>query len=167
MVVGTWPGGGNQTDLRVFRLQDFGKLGITLDILRSPLFVADTHHFHIKGRRMAEGGAFRPPLAGDRAIGKLDQVERVLNERVKLVERAQLGGVELAGHAAVQNGQRLRADVLAQLEELEEAKAKGLKVVGCWTVEEFVVPAVDEQRPLLHGRSEEHTSELQSLRHLV
>ena len=57
----------------------------------------------------------------------------------------QLAGVELAGHAAVEDRQRLGADVLAQLEELEEAQAERLEVIRRGPVLELVVPAVDDQ----------------------
>ena len=64
------------------------------------------------------------------AVGELDQVERVLNVGPQFVERHQLAGVELAGHAAVEDRQRLRADVLRELKEFEEAQAERLEVVG-------------------------------------
>ena len=86
------------------------------------------------------------PSGRRRAVGELDQVERVLDVRVELVDRHELAGVELAGHAAVEDRQRLGADVLRQLEVLEEAQAERLVVVRRRPVHELVVPAVDDER---------------------
>jgi hypothetical protein len=57
-------------------------------------------------------------------------------------------GVELAGHAAVQDGERGGADVFGQLEVLVEAEAEGLEVVGCGALVELIVPATDDGLPL-------------------
>src|SRR4029077_8738987 len=73
--------------------------------------------------------------------------ERVAHIFVELVDRGRLTGIELAGHAAVQDGQRRRADVLGQLEVFVKAQAKGLEVVGSGPKVEFVVPAIDEGSP--------------------
>ena len=63
---------------------------------------------------------------------------------VELVESGRLAGVELAGHAAVEDRQWLGADVLGELEVFVEAEAEGLEVVGRGPLVEFVVPAVDD-----------------------
>ena len=99
---------------------------------------------------MAQRRAFCAPDGIRRAVGKLDQIQRVLDERVKPVERTEFSGVELAGHAAVQDRQRLRADVFAHLEEFKEAEAERLEIIRRGAMEKFVVPAVDEQLALLH-----------------
>ena len=57
----------------------------------------------------------------------------------------------LAGHAYVEDGQRLGADVFGQLEELEEAESIGLVVVRIVAVVEGVLPAVAVQRAVLDG----------------
>jgi hypothetical protein len=53
--------------------------------------------------------------------------------------------IELAGHPAIEDRQRLRADVLAQPEELKEPKAKGLVMIRGGPVLEFIIPPVDQQ----------------------
>ncbi len=63
---------------------------------------------------------------------------------VEFVERGGLAGIELAGHAAVEDRQRLRADVFGQLEVFIKAEAEGLEVVGRRPGIEFVVPAIDD-----------------------
>ena len=75
----------------------------------------------IAGRRVAQGSAFRSPFTGHRAIGKLDEVESILNVAGKLVERAKFAGVKLACHTTIQDRQRLSSNVLAELEKLKEA----------------------------------------------
>ena len=118
---------------------------VALDVLRPPLLVADADEFQVERRRVAHVGAPLAPRARHRTVGELDQVERVLDVGIELVERHQLVRVELAGHAAVQDRQRLGADVLGQLEVLEEAEAERLEVVGRRPVAELVVPAVDDR----------------------
>ena len=49
---------------------------------------------------------------------------------IELVQRRELAGVELARHPAVEDRQRLGADVLGELEVLEEAEPERLVVVG-------------------------------------
>ena len=73
---------------------------------------------------------FAPHGRRHRPVGELDQIERVLDVRDRAVQRRQLAGVELAGHAAVEDRQRLGADVLAELEVLEEPEPERLVVVG-------------------------------------
>ena len=88
------------------------------------------------------------PGAGDRAVGELDQVERVLDVGIDGVKRRQLSRVVLTRHAAVDDRQRLGAQVFRQQEVLVEAKAERLVVVRRRPVGELVVPAVDDQRAL-------------------
>ena len=78
---------------------------------------------------MPDRGALRAPGARRRPVGELDEIERVLDVGVELIERRQLAGVELAGHPAVEDRQRLGADVLGELEVLVEAEAERLVVV--------------------------------------
>src|SRR5208282_4889688 len=54
------------------------------------------------------------------------------------------------GHAAVQDRERLGADVIAQLEILQETQPERLKVIRRGTVEKFKVPAVDQEFALFH-----------------
>ncbi len=122
--------------------------GVALDVLRTPLFVADAEHLHVERLGVAEGRAPGAPGARHRAVGELDQVERVLDVGRELVERHELAAVELAGHAAVEDRQRLGADVLGELEVLEEAQAERLVVVRRRPMLELVVPAVDQELPL-------------------
>ena len=59
--------------------------------------------------------------------------------------------LELAGQSHAQHRQRLGADVLAQLEELEESQSVALVVVGKVAVVEGVLPSVSIQRSILHA----------------
>jgi hypothetical protein len=102
---------------------------VAVNVLLAPLFVAHAEHFQMKRLGMAQGGALGAPGGIGIAIGELDQVQRILNVRLQLVQGAQLAGIELAGHAAIQNRQRLRADVFAQLKVFVEAQAEGLVIV--------------------------------------
>ena len=88
------------------------------------------------------------------AIGKLDEVEAVLDIRVKLVHRhvsALLVPVlELACHTHVEHWQRLGTDVLRELEELKESQSVALIVVGIIAIVECVLPSVLVERTVLH-----------------
>ena len=67
---------------------------------------------------------------------------------------ARLGGVgvlELATQSARDDGQRLAAKVLAQLEELKEAQSVALVIVGEIALGKGVVPAVFVQGTVLNG----------------
>ena len=72
--------------------------------------------------RMSHRGAPGAPRAARRAVGKFNQIQGILYEGLKLVQRAEFPRIELAGHAAIEDGQRFAADVLAKLKELEEAE---------------------------------------------
>ena len=113
-----------------FAFSTFANERVALDVLRPPLLVADAEHLQVERRRMPHRGPPAAPALVDRAVGELDQVERVLDVGIERVERRQLARVELAGHAAVEDRQRLGADVLGQLEVLEEAEPERLVVVG-------------------------------------
>ena len=58
---------------------------------------------------------------------------------------------ELAGHAAVEHGERFGSKIFAELEILEEAKTIGLIVVGVEAVVELLLPAVEVQGAVLDG----------------
>ena len=102
-------------------------------------------NFRLNGAGWPMSARRLPHTARHRTVGELDQVERVLHVGIELIDRHQLVGVELAGHAAVQDRQRLGADVLGQLEVLVEAEAERLEVVGRLAMAELVVPAVDDR----------------------
>ena len=86
-------------------------------------------NFRLNGLRVPHRRAAAAPGRVDRAVGELDQIQRVLDVRIQLLERGQFAGIELAGHAAVQDRQRLRPDVFAELEEFEKAQPKRLEIV--------------------------------------
>ena len=87
------------------------------------------------------------PPAVDGTIGERDQIERILDERVERLQRSRFARIELARHPAVHNRQRARADVLGELEVLEEPEPERLEVVRRRPVVELVVPSVDERLP--------------------
>src|SRR5262252_5164665 len=132
-------------------LERLVEFGIALDVLLVPLLVADAQQLHVEGAGVAHRSAFCAPAAGSWPVGELNQIERILNVGIELLQRTEFAGVKLAGHPAIQNRQWLGTDVFAQLEKLEKADAKGLKVVRSGSVQEFVVPAVDQSRPFFHG----------------
>ena len=95
---------------------------------------------HLRAQ-LAPGRVYRP-------IGEFDQIQCVLDVFVELIQLRRLAGIELAGHAAVENGQRPRADIFSQLEVFVKAQAKRLEIIGRGAKIELVVPAVDD-RPAL------------------
>ena len=122
-----------------------------------PLFVAHAEELQVEGLRVAHVGTNLAPRRRDVTIGKLYEVESILDVAVKLVERyvdTGLRGVrilELAAEAARDDRQWLASEVLAEQEELEESEAVGLVVIGEVTAGEGVVPAVLIQGSVLHG----------------
>ena len=59
---------------------------------------------------MAHACAQLSPPGSCIAIGKLNKVQRILDVRIKLVHGGHFSAVVLAGHAAIDNGQWLRAE---------------------------------------------------------
>ena len=118
-----------RADVRILLLESFGEYFVSLDVLRSPLFVADANHLQVERLRVAHLGALASPLGVDGSIGEFDQIDRVLNVVIEIFERREFTGVELAGHAAVQNRQRLGADVFAQQEVFVITETERLVVV--------------------------------------
>src|SRR5262245_15476221 len=151
-----WPRSraGDQCDIGMFRLEDFGELFVAFDILRPPLFVADADHLQVEWSGMAQFGAFAAPDSGDRAVGEFDQIERILKVWVEPVERRQLLGIELASHPAVDNRQWLSAGVLTKLEIFEKPQTKRLEVILSGAVGiaafELHIPAIHDETPLLY-----------------
>ena len=110
-------------------LQTLGEDGTEAAVLLVvvPLFVAHAEELQVEGLGMAHVGTHLAPFCRDVAIGKLHEVEGILYIVIQLVDRhvnARLRGVrvlELATQTTGNDGQRLTAEVLAELEELEEA----------------------------------------------
>src|SRR6185437_4315040 len=61
-----------------------------------------------------------------------------------LVHGGRLTGIELTGHATIQNRKRTRANVFRQLEILVKAQTERLEVIWRWLVIELVIPAIDD-----------------------
>jgi len=122
-----------------------------------PLLVAHAEVLQVEGFGVAHVCAHLTPLRVNGAVGKLHEVEGILDVVIEVVEghmHALLRGVgvlELAGESAGDDGQGLAAEVFAELEELEEAETVTLEVVGIEAVAEGVVPAVLVQRTVLNG----------------
>ena len=120
----------------------------------APLLIAYTDILHVEGRRMAHLGTYLSPLRVGRSVGKLDEVEAVVDVRLQLVE-GYMGALlvpvlELAGEADAEDGQGLGTDILGKLEELEEAEAVRLIVVGEVAIVEGVLPAILVERTILY-----------------
>jgi hypothetical protein len=124
LAVGERPCRSHELDFGVLLLQHAFEFGIPFDVLRPPLFVAHADILQVERRRVPERRALASPLGGLRTVGELDQIERVLDVRVELIQRNQFVRIELAGHAAVEYGQRRGADVLRQLEVLVKAQSE-------------------------------------------
>ena len=123
-------------------------------ITLAPLLVAYGYELEVERRGMPHRRAEASPLRSSVAVGELDEVERVLHVASKvghLDVRVLAIVLELARQAAANHGQRLRAHVLGQLEQLEEAHAVRLVIVGEEAVLERIVPAVLVKRTVLHG----------------
>ena len=137
-------GGDDELDLRMLGLERGGEDLVAIDVAGAPLLVADADHGEMEGLGMAHLGAELAPGRGDGAVGEFDEVEGVADVFVELGERGGFAGVELAGHAAVEDGQGFGADVFGELEVFVEAEAEGLEVVGRRAGVELVVPAIDD-----------------------
>src|SRR5258705_12190475 len=101
LVIWTRSGVGDKGNLRMFFFKHPGELLVALDELWSPLFITHAHHFEIEGRRVSHLRPQTTPGTIDWTIGELNEVQGILDVRIQLVERGQLAGVELAGHAAI------------------------------------------------------------------
>ena len=122
-----------------------------------PLLVTHAEVLQVEGLGMAHVGTHLAPLAADWTVGELHEVEGILDIVVEVIDSyvyaflRGIGVLELAGESAGDDGQGLGTEVLTELEELEEAEAVGLEVVGIEAVAEGVVPAVLVQGTVLHG----------------
>src|SRR5262245_11158458 len=129
-------------------LEYFGEPFVPFKVLRPPLFVSHSQQFHSEWLRMSQRRPLRTPRRRRRAIGKFHQIERILDVRLQFIHGDQLARVELTCHSAIENRQRFGANVFRKLEELEEAQAKRLEVVGRRTMRKFVIPTVDKESPI-------------------
>ena len=139
-----------------FRVRGTNGLQERLQVLRVggvPLLVANADKLHVERFRVPHFCADLAPRGIHGAIGKFNQVQGILDEGLELVQRAVGFGVlvlELAGEAAAQDGERLRANFFAELEELKEAQAVALVIVGVEAVGEGVFPAVLVEGTVFH-----------------
>ena len=134
-----------------------GRIVAAMSLIVVPLLVANTQIVEVEGFGMSHFGANLAPLGVDITIGKLYKVESILDVRLQVLEgNVYLGLVldlilELASQTAADDRKRLATEVLAKLEELEEAKAIGLVVVGIKTIGEGVLPTVLVDGAILDG----------------
>ena len=157
--------GADQLQLRVFSADGIGEflqaLGkhrtvVAMGLVVVPLLITHSQELQSEGLGMAHLCTYLTPLGIHRTIGKLHKVEGILDITVQVVDchvDTGLRGVrilELAGQSAGDHRQGLTTEVLAQLEELEEAETITLVVVGIETMTEGVVPAVLVQRTVLY-----------------
>jgi hypothetical protein len=73
-------GTGDELNLGMLLLEHRVELGVALDVGLLPVLVADAEHLHLEWFGMTHRGALGAPRTGDRAVGKFDEVNRVLNE---------------------------------------------------------------------------------------
>ena len=122
-----------------------------------PLLVTHAQELQVERCGMSHFCTHLTPRRRGVAIGKLYEVQCILDIVVQLVHGHVNTGVcgvrvlELTRKTARDNGQRLAAEVLAELEELKESQSIALVVVGEVTARKRVVPAVLVQRTVLHG----------------
>ena len=126
-------------------------------VLVVPLLVADGQELEVERSGVSHLGTQFAPCRSVGTIGKLNQIDGILDVWVEVFNGHMIGGfafdriLELAGHAAVEHGERFGSKIFAELEILEEAKTIGLIVVGVEAVVEFILPAVEVQGAVLDG----------------
>ena len=129
----------------------------TVLLIVVPLLVTHSEELQVEGLGVPHVGTYLTPFRIHRTIGKLHQVEGILNIAVEIVDCHMytgfrgIGVLELTAQSTADHGQCLTAEILTQLEELEETESVALIVVGEETVSEGIVPAVLVQRTVLHG----------------
>ena len=129
---------------------------VAMGLVVVPLLITHSQIFQIERLWMAHVGTYLAPFGIDRTIGKLYQVEGILNIGVELIETSvntRFRGVrvlELTGESTTDNGQRLAAKVFAELEELKETKAIALEIIRIEAIVESIVPAVFVERTVFN-----------------
>jgi len=144
-------------DVGVFGADLFHEFLQAHGIQLAPLLVANADLFQVERRGVTHVGAQLSPLARHRTVGKLDEVEGVVNVGLQVFDGAVgIAGIVLvlvlAGQSHRKDGQRLGPDLLRQEEILIETETVGLVVIGIKPMREGVVPAVFVQRTVL-GRA--------------
>ena len=109
------------------------------EIIVSHLFISDRQVFQAKALRMAHLRADGSPAALRRSVGKFDQVQRLVDPFLHILQ----GGASQAVRVVARrdHGKRLRPDILAELEKFIEAQPKGL----------IIIPGVPAGRPAVRG----------------
>ena len=113
------PGGADQLHLRVFcmdRLLEHPVSLVKIHLFCLPLFIPNAHHGKAEGLRMSHPGPKSAPEGIRRAVGKLNQIQRVLHKLPKssILHGNQLIGLILASQPHVQHRQGLSANQLTQ-----------------------------------------------------
>ena len=143
-----------ELDVRITCLDGLDKRFQTLEVKILPLFVSHCKILHVERCRVSHFGAFASPYGRGVAVGKLNEVETVLDVGLELVQGDMCFRVVpvlvLACHAHIEHRQRLGTDVFGKLEVLEEAQSVALEVVGEVAMVEGKLPTVAVQRTVLH-----------------
>ena len=103
-------------DVRIFSLDGCHERLQALEVEVIPLLITHTDELHVERLGMSHLRADLSPLRVSRTIGKLDEVETVLDIWLQLIVR-NMGRVvipvlELTSHTYVQHRQRLGTDIL-------------------------------------------------------
>ena len=105
------------------------KLLQTLRVHRSPLLVTDTNLLQIEWCRMTHIGTELTPLGGNRTIGKLDEIECIIDIALEILDchmriRILIIVLILASQTYRENWQWLSTNLLRKEEVLVEAQAQ-------------------------------------------
>ena len=113
-------------DVGILCAEPFHKAFEPFGVKWSPLLVAYADLFEVEGSGMPHFGAKTSPFACDGTVGKVDEVECVVDVRLQVVHGNMgvlivIGVLKLAGKAATQDRKRLGSDSFGKEEELVEA----------------------------------------------
>ena len=147
-------GGADNLDFGMRRADSLDERLEAGGIFRAPLLVADGDELQVEGFGMTHLGAEFAPLGIGAAVGKFNQIQRVLDIAAEVFDldvRVLAIVLVLASQTAVQDRKRLGANLLRQLEEFEETHAVALEIVWEEAMREGIMPTVLVHRPVFDG----------------
>jgi len=100
------------------------KSGVAFNVRLAQFSLPTPIIFRLKGSRMPIVARLAPQTLLVGPLANSIEIQRVLDISIQIFHPAGLTGIELARQAAVQDRQRLCADVFTQLEELIKPRPK-------------------------------------------